>query len=159
MTVRSWLQSLRKLTRQARALVLRCAAKLFPPFARQPSTPEPGTDLLLEQSQHTVRVLCSDVMQVSSYREWIAPLQKLPKEKTVAELQAAAEALPGFQPAGQHFFPLEKYLQATPSEAVELVQYGVAEKQTALDWFHVKTNPPPTEPAVLVIQNCSQESR
>lgn len=155
MTVRSWLKTLQQFTQQARLFLLRCCAKAIPAFDRTAASPETGTDIKVEASGRVVRVMCSEVLHVSrNYHEWIAPLKQLPDEATVADLQTAVEALPGFQPTGQHFFPLATSLHTTPG--VNVVQYGRAEVQPSLDWLIPNANAQ-TEAAVLVIQNCDRE--
>ena len=161
MTIRAWLQSLQKLTQQARGLVLRCFSKSItqrcPEFTPQP--PEPGTDLTVEVPGRSVRMLCSDTLQVAqNYQAWIAPLTNLSGLVTVAALQKAADALPGFQPSGQRIFPLNPYQQALQDRVAgaELVHYGVAESQTSLAWLsHLAglDSSVETEPAVIVIHN------
>lgn len=165
MTIRAWLKSIQKLTQQARGLVLRCfsksTAQRCPDFAPQP--PETGTDLTVEVSGRSVRMLCSDTLQVAqNYQAWIAPLTKLSKQVTVAALQKAADALPGFQPSGQRIFPLEQYQQALQDRVAgaELVHYGVAESQTSLAWLsHLAglNNSVEIEPTVIVIHNQEAE--
>lgn len=161
MTIRAWLKSLQKLTQQARGLVLRCfsksAAQRCPDFA--PPPPETGTDLTVQLPGRSVRILCSDTLQVAqNYQAWIAPLMNLSGLVTVAALQKAADALPGFQPSGQRIFPLNPYQQALQDRVAgaELVHFGVAESQTSLAWLsHLAglDKSLETEPAVIVIHD------
>jgi hypothetical protein len=148
----SWLRhnfSLRRL----RPLGARAGARLFGGFRlptllpRRPfiaperetsqAADEPLTDVGVRRDGRELRVLSSDPVRFElEYREWIAPLMKLPPDATPEALREAIHALPGFDERGQMFFPLEVYRQSLPQRAgvaIEWAHYCRASRQPAID--------------------------
>jgi hypothetical protein len=150
--LKSWLRhnfSLRRL----RPLGARAGARLFGGFRlptllpRRPfitpereisqTADEPLTDASVRRDGRELRLLSSDPVRFElEYREWIAPLMKLPPDATAEALREAIHALPGFDERGQMFFPLEVYRQSLPRRvgvAVEWAHYCRASRQPAID--------------------------
>jgi hypothetical protein len=115
----------------------------------------------IEREGREVRVAAQERVRLdTSYADWVAPLARLPRGTTPEEFRRAVEGLSGFDPEGQHFFPVAAYLDAlrhVEGRDIELTHRCRATRRPSVDFLLSLLAPSSTpaahavEPAVLLV--------